>query len=36
VRLIRNHDLLLAEEGLALYLGFCTTVTDGYRLAVEY
>ncbi len=35
VRIIRNHDLLLVEEGLALYLGLRTAPTDGYRLAVE-
>jgi len=35
VRIIRNHDLLLVEEGLALYLDLRTTPTDAYRLAVE-
>jgi hypothetical protein len=35
VRLLRNHDLKLVEDGLALYLGLRTTPTDGYRLAVE-
>jgi hypothetical protein len=35
VRIIWNHDLLLVEEGLALYLGLSSTPTDGYRLAVE-
>ena len=35
VRIIRNHDLLLMEEGLALYLGLRTAPTDAYRLAVE-
>jgi hypothetical protein len=36
VRIIRNHDLLLVEDGLALYLGLCAAPTDGYRLAVEH
>jgi hypothetical protein len=36
VRLLRNHDLLLIEDGLALYLGLRTTPADGYRLAAEY
>jgi hypothetical protein len=35
VRMIRNWDLLLVEEGLALYLGHCDSPTDGYRLAVD-
>lgn len=34
VRIIHNHDLLLVEEGLALYLDLRTTPTDAYRLAV--
>ena len=36
VRILRNHDLLLVEDGLALHLGLRTMPTDGYRLAVEY
>jgi hypothetical protein len=35
VRVIRNWDLLLVEQGLALYLGHCDSPTDGYRLAVN-
>jgi hypothetical protein len=35
VRIIRNHDLLLVEDGLALYLDVRTAPTDAYRLAVE-
>ena len=35
VRVIRNRDLLLVEEGLALYLDVRTAPTDAYRLAVE-
>jgi len=35
VRVIRNWDLLLVEQGLALYLGHCDSPTDGYRLAVD-
>jgi hypothetical protein len=35
VRMIRNWDLLLVEQGLALYLGHCDSPTDGYRLAVD-
>ena len=35
VRMIRDWDLLLVEQGLALYLGHCDSPTDGYRLAVD-
>jgi len=35
VRIIRNRNLLLVEEGLALYLGQRTRPTDGYRLAAD-
>jgi hypothetical protein len=35
VRMIRNWDLLLVEQGLALYLGHCDSPTAGYRLAVD-
>jgi hypothetical protein len=35
VRIIQNWDLLLVEEGLALYLGQRRSPTDGYRLAVD-
>ncbi|WP_295440724.1 hypothetical protein [uncultured Thiodictyon sp.] len=35
VRIIKNKDLLLIEEGLALYLGQRRTPYDGYRLAAD-
>ncbi|WP_295443885.1 hypothetical protein [uncultured Thiodictyon sp.] len=35
VRIIKNWDLLLIEEGLALYLGERRDPTAGYRLAVD-
>jgi hypothetical protein len=35
VRVIRDWDLLLMEQGLALYLGHSDSPTDGYRLAVD-
>ncbi len=35
VRVIANQDLLLVEEGLALYLGPQRTPTAGYRLAAD-
>jgi len=36
VRIIWNRNLLLVEQGLALYLRHLATPTDGYRLAVGY
>ncbi len=35
VRIIRNWDLLLVEQGLDLYLGQKRAPTDGYRLAAD-
>jgi hypothetical protein len=35
VRVIRDWDLLLLEQGLGLYLGHRNSPTDGYRLAVD-
>ncbi|WP_295389046.1 hypothetical protein [uncultured Thiodictyon sp.] len=35
IRIIADHDLMLIEEGLALYLDPLAAPADGYRLAVE-
>jgi hypothetical protein len=35
VRIIKKWDLMLIEEGLALYLGLKRTPYDGYRLALD-
>lgn len=36
VRIIHCWPLLLVEQGLALYLGFHDTPSDGYKLAADY
>lgn len=36
VRLIKNRNLYLIEEGLRIYLGCIDSPRDGYRLAVDF
>ena len=36
VRLIKNWNLLLIEEGLGIYLGYGATPSSGYKLAADY
>ena len=36
VRIVRNNNLLLIEEGLRIYLWCTDSPSDGYRLAVNY
>jgi hypothetical protein len=36
VRIVRNRNLLVLEEALAIALGYANTPTDGYKLAAAY
>jgi hypothetical protein len=36
VRMVKNHNLFLIEEGLRIYLWSTGSPSDGYRLAVNY
>ena len=36
VRIIRNRNLFLVEEGLRIFLGSSNVPSDGYRLAANY
>ena len=36
IRILKNHNLYLIEEGLRIYLGNNTDPSAGYRLAVSY
>lgn len=36
VRIVRNWNLLLVEEGLAIHLWHTDSPSDGYKLAADY